>query len=157
NANASLNPRLDVESLLAEPVVAAGGRRDAATRRRMGLLLERVGLPKDSLARYPHEVSGGPRQRLCIARALMLDPSVLVLDEAVSALDVSVQARVLDLLVNLQRELRLAYLFVSHDMAVVERIAHRIAVIYGGEIVEIGEAGAVLSTPRHAYTRQLIA
>jgi ABC-type glutathione transport system ATPase component len=157
NANASLNPRLDVEEILAEPVIAAGGRRHGATRQRMEMLIERVGLARDSLGRYPHEFSGGQRQRLCIARALMLNPSVLVLDEAVSALDVSVQARVLDLLIDLQRELGLAYLFVSHDMAVVERIAHRIAVLYAGEIVEIGEAAAVLSAPRHSYTRRLIA
>ena len=157
NANASLNPRLDVESILAEPVIAVGGRRDGPTRDRMGMLLERVGLPRDSIGRYPHEFSGGQRQRLCIARSLMLDPSILVLDEAVSALDVSVQARVLDLLVDLQRELGLAYLFVSHDMAVVERVAHRIAVLYAGEIVEIGDAATVLSAPRHSYTRRLIA
>ena len=154
---ASLNPRLDVEALLAEPAIANGQRRDTALRDRMRFLLERVGLPQDSLSRYPHQFSGGQRQRLCIARALMLRPDVVVLDEAVSALDVSVQARVLELLVDLQREFGLAYLFISHDMAVVERIAHRVAVMYAGEIVEIGDATAVLSAPRHSYTRRLIA
>ncbi|TIW70534.1 MAG: ABC transporter ATP-binding protein, partial [Mesorhizobium sp.] len=157
NPYASLNPRLTIESILAEPVIASGGRVNAETRARMTTLLKRVGLPENSLERYPHEFSGGQRQRLCIARALMLNPSVVVLDEAVSALDVSVQARVLELLVDLQREFGLAYLFISHDMAVVERIAHRIAVIYAGQIVEIGDAKSVLSTPRHAYTKKLIA
>ncbi|TIW84833.1 MAG: ABC transporter ATP-binding protein, partial [Mesorhizobium sp.] len=156
NPYASLNPRLTIESILAEPVIATGGRVDAQTRARMASLLERVGLPKNSLERYPHEFSGGQRQRLCIARALMLNPSVVVLDEAVSALDVSVQAKVLELLVDLQREFGLAYLFISHDMAVVERIAHRIAVIYAGQIVEIGDAQSVLSQPRHSYTKKLI-
>jgi peptide/nickel transport system ATP-binding protein len=157
NPYASLNPRLSIESILAEPVIATGGRVDARTRARMASLLERVGLPKNSLERYPHEFSGGQRQRLCIARALMLNPSVVVLDEAVSALDVSVQAKVLELLVDLQREFGLAYLFISHDMAVVERIAHRIAVIYAGQIVEIGDATSVLSKPKHSYTKKLIA
>ncbi|RVD50714.1 ABC transporter ATP-binding protein, partial [Mesorhizobium sp. M8A.F.Ca.ET.023.02.2.1] len=156
NPYASLNPRLTVESILAEPVIATSGRVDAQIRTRMASLLERVGLPKNSLERYPHEFSGGQRQRLCIARALMLNPSVVVLDEAVSALDVSVQAKVLELLVDLQREFGLAYLFISHDMAVVERIAHRIAVIYAGQIVEIGDAQSVLSQPRHSYTKKLI-
>ncbi|HEV7346459.1 MAG TPA: ABC transporter ATP-binding protein [Devosia sp.] len=154
---ASLNPRLDVEGLLAEPAIAAGQRVDTDLRKRMTSLLDRVGLPADSLDRYPHQFSGGQRQRLCIARALMLNPDVVVLDEAVSALDVSVQARVLDLLLDLQREFDLAYLFISHDMAVVERIAHRVAVMYAGQIVEIGAAAAVLSQPRHSYTRNLIA
>nr|WP_272211313.1 ATP-binding cassette domain-containing protein [Marinicella sp. W31]MDC2877198.1 ATP-binding cassette domain-containing protein [Marinicella sp. W31] len=157
NPYASLNPRLRVDSILAEPVIATGGRLDAATRTRMAELLERVGLPQDALVRYPHEFSGGQRQRLCIARALMLKPSVVVLDEAVSALDVSVQAMVLELLTELQRDMNLSYLFVTHDMAVVERIAHRIAVVYAGQIVEIGDAASVLSAPRHAYTKRLIA
>jgi peptide/nickel transport system ATP-binding protein len=153
---ASLNPRLDVEGLLAEPAIAAGQRVDARLRERMVFLLERVGLTRDAMTRYPHQFSGGQRQRLCIARALMLNPEVVVLDEAVSALDVSVQARVLDLLIDLQREFGLAYLFISHDMAVVERIAHRIAVMYAGQIVEIGSTAEVLSSPQHSYTRRLI-
>ncbi|QYO78176.1 ABC transporter ATP-binding protein [Devosia salina] len=154
---ASLNPRLDVEALLAEPAIANGQRPDADLRERMHFLLDRVGLPRDALTRYPHQFSGGQRQRLCIARALMLNPDVVVLDEAVSALDVSVQARVLELLVDLQREFGLAYLFISHDMAVVERIAHRIAVMFAGQIVEIGDARAVLADPQHSYTKRLIA
>ena len=154
---ASLNPRLDVEGLLAEPAVAAGQRIGDTLRERMTFLLGRVGLPVDALTRYPHQFSGGQRQRLCIARALMLNPDVVVLDEAVSALDVSVQAKVLDLLIDLQKEFGLAYLFISHDMAVVERIAHRVAVMYAGQIVEIGDAAAVLSGPQHSYTKRLIA
>jgi len=154
---ASLNPRLNVEALLAEPAIAAGQRVDAKLRQRMVFLLERVGLTRDALTRYPHQFSGGQRQRLCIARALMLNPDVVVLDEAVSALDVSVQARVLELLIDLQREFGLAYLFISHDMAVVERIAHRVAVMYAGQIVEIGKAAAVLGAPQHSYTKRLIA
>jgi peptide/nickel transport system ATP-binding protein len=156
NPYASLNPRLTIEQILAEPVLAAGHRVDRAVRDRMKMLLQRVGLPEDSLSRYPHQFSGGQRQRLCIARVLMMTPSIVVLDEAVSALDVSVQARVLDLLVSLQQEYKLAYLFISHDMAVVERIAHRIAVMYGGQVVEIGDAASVLSEPKHSYTKRLI-
>ena len=154
---ASLNPRLNVEALLAEPAIANGQRHDAALKARMKFLLARVELPEDALQRYPHQFSGGQRQRLCIARALMLNPDVVVLDEAVSALDVSVQAKVLDLLIDLQREFGLAYLFISHDMAVVERIAHRIAVMFAGQIVEIGMAKSVLADPQHSYTKRLIA
>ncbi|MBI4048002.1 MAG: ABC transporter ATP-binding protein, partial [Devosia nanyangense] len=153
---ASLNPRLTVRNLLAEPAIAAGQANDEALKKRMEALLERVGLKPDSLDRYPHEFSGGQRQRLCIARALMLNPDVVVLDEAVSALDVSVQARVLELLIDLQKEYGQAYLFISHDMAVVERIAHRVAVMYAGRVVEIGDAAAVLSNPQHSYTKRLI-
>ncbi|KFL25749.1 ABC transporter ATP-binding protein [Devosia sp. 17-2-E-8] len=153
---ASLNPRLTVRNILAEPAIAAGQANDEALKKRMEALLERVGLKPDSLDRYPHEFSGGQRQRLCIARALMLNPDVVVLDEAVSALDVSVQARVLELLIDLQKEYGLAYLFISHDMAVVERIAHRVAVMYAGRVVEIGDAAAVLSNPQHSYTKRLI-
>ena len=153
---ASLNPRLNVEGLLAEPAIANGHARNAELQERMRFLLDAVGLPVDSLTRFAHQFSGGQRQRLCIARALMLNPDVVVLDEAVSALDVSVQAQVLDLLIDLQSEFGLAYLFISHDMAVVERIAHRIAVMFAGQIVEIGNAASVLADPQHSYTRRLI-
>lgn len=156
NPNASLNARMNVRTLLSEPVIAAGHRIDATAIDRMHMLLDKVDLPRDVLDRYPHEFSGGQRQRICIARALMPESKILVLDEAVSALDVSVQAKVLDLLVNLQRDFNLAYVFVSHDMGVVERIAHRIAVVYAGQIVEIGPSKDVLSDPQHSYTRKLI-
>ena len=154
---ASLNPRLRVRGLLAEPAIAAGVVPREGLVGRMLALLDRVGLPADSLGRYPHEFSGGQRQRLCVARALMLSPAIVVLDEAVSALDVSVQALVLDLLIDLQAEYGLAYVFISHDMAVVERVAHRVAVMCAGLVVEVGDAQAVLSAPAHPYTSRLVA
>src|SRR5262249_36015383 len=119
--------------------------------------LRRVGLDDGHLDRYPHQFSGGQRQRLAIARALSVNPKVIVADEPVSALDVSVQAQVIGLMRELQDELGLSYLFISHDMAVVEQMSHRIAVMYLGEIVEIGPAKAVLNDPQHPYTRRLLA
>src|SRR5690606_26951813 len=120
-------------------------------------LLERVGLSSDMMARLPHEFSGGQRQRLAIARALMVDPKIIIADEAVSALDVSIKAQVSNLLLDLQETMGLSYLFVSHDMAVVERLSHRVAVMLLGEIVEIGPRREVFENPQHPYTRRLIA
>ncbi len=120
-------------------------------------LLRRVGLEAEHLDRYPHQFSGGQRQRLCIARALGLGPKVIVADEPVSALDASVQAQVIELMRELQAELGIAYLFISHDMGVVERMSHRIAVMYLGQIVEIGPTRTILRNPQHAYTRRLLA
>ncbi|TIT23565.1 MAG: ABC transporter ATP-binding protein, partial [Mesorhizobium sp.] len=157
NPYASLNPRLSIASILAEPVIATGGRVNAQTRTKMAALLKRVGLPESSLERYPHEFSGGQRQRLCIARALMLNPSVVVLDEAVSALDVSVQARVLELLVELQREFGLAYLFISHDLGVISAIAHRVVILDAGRTAESGDARAVIDAPQSAIGKALVA
>ncbi|AXK62279.1 dipeptide ABC transporter ATP-binding protein [Burkholderia sp. IDO3] len=153
---ASLNPRLTVGFSIMEPLLVHGvaSGRDAQTR--VDWLLEKVGLPPEAARRYPHEFSGGQRQRIAIARALALNPKVVIADESVSALDVSVQAQIVNLMLDLQRELGVAYLFISHDMAVVERISHRVAVMYLGQIVEIGPRRAVFEAPQHPYTKKLM-
>ncbi|WP_404925859.1 ABC transporter ATP-binding protein [Mesorhizobium sp. ORM16] len=153
---ASLDPRMRVGDLVAEPLVIHGVASKEERRDRVAALFERVGLSADQMELYPHEFSGGQRQRVCIARALALRPKLIIADESVSALDVSVQARVLDLLKELQREFGVAYLFISHDMAVVENISDRVAVMYLGQIVEMGTRDQVFSNPRHPYTRRLI-
>ncbi|MBO7776502.1 dipeptide ABC transporter ATP-binding protein [Burkholderia pseudomallei] len=153
---ASLNPRLTVGFSIMEPLLVHGVASGRQAQARVDWLLERVGLPADAARRYPHEFSGGQRQRIAIARALALNPKVVVADESVSALDVSVQAQIVNLMLDLQRELGVAYLFISHDMAVVERISHRVAVMYLGQIVEIGPRRAVFETPRHPYTKKLM-
>ncbi|WP_237214122.1 ABC transporter ATP-binding protein [Falsiroseomonas oryziterrae] len=154
---ASLNPRKTVGGALAEPIIVHGLAGKAEARERVASLLRKVGLPPDAAGRFPHEFSGGQRQRLCIARALALEPRLIVADEAVSALDVSIKAQVLNLMLDLQAELGLAYLFISHDIAVVERVSHRIAVMYLGEIVEIGPRAAIFESPQHPYTKRLMA
>ena len=154
---ASLDPRMSVGSAVMEPFVEHGLGPKAQARDKAADLLERVGLKADMMRRYPHEFSGGQRQRIAIARSLMLDPKVIVADEAVSALDVSIKAQVCNLLLDLQQSFNLAYLFISHDMAVVERVSHRVAVMYLGEIVEIGPRQAVFDNPQHPYTKKLMA
>ena len=153
---ASLNPRITIGSAIAEPMLAHGIADRRAAKDRVSELLEQVGLSAAMADRHPHEFSGGQRQRIAIARALALNPTFIVADEAVSALDVSVKAQVSNLLLDLQEKHGLAYLFISHDMAVVERMSHRVAVMYLGEIVEIGPRAAIFGDPQHAYTRRLI-
>ncbi len=153
---AALDPRCRVGELVAEPLAIHGIGTPTERRARAADLMERVGLTAAQMDRYPHEFSGGQRQRICIARALALRPDLVIADESVSALDVSVQARVLDLLRELQREFALSYLFISHDMAVVESMADRVAVMYLGQIVETGTVGQVFGDPRHPYTRRLL-
>jgi ABC-type oligopeptide transport system ATPase subunit len=155
---ASLNPRLTVFSTLAEALQQRHPRlKGEALRERVGGLLETVGLSGRLMQRYPHEFSGGQRQRIAIARALAPDPRIIIADEPVSALDVSIQSQILNLLRHLQRDLGLTMLFVSHDLAVVRYLADRIAVMHRGKIIERGDAEEVFSHPREAYTKQLLA
>ena len=154
----SLNPRARVRDIVAEPLIvhAVGGdRRERA--RMVAELLERCGLPADAADRYPHQFSGGQKQRIAIARAIALSPSLIICDEPTSALDVSIQAQILALLKQLQREHAIAYLFISHDMGVIRSICHRVAVLRQGAIVEQGPRDQVLDAPRHEYTRTLLA
>ena len=154
---ASLNPRMRIGDAIMEPMIVQGIASGRDAQRRAATLLEKVGLDASMARRWPHQLSGGQRQRICIARALSTDPRVLVADESVSALDVSIQAQIVNLLIDLQRDLGIACLFISHDMAVVERISHRVAVMYLGQVVEIGPRRAVFENPQHAYTRKLMA
>jgi peptide/nickel transport system ATP-binding protein len=157
NPYASLNPRFTVGQTLVEPMtIHAIGADPAAREARARALLAKVGLDDDAFDKYPHEFSGGQRQRVAIARCLTLDPEVLVLDEAVSALDVSVQAQVLNLLKDLQDELGLAYVFISHDLAVVRFMADEVLVMKDGEVVEQADVESILDHPREDYTRRLI-
>ena len=153
---ASLNPRKRVEDLIREPLDVNGVGTAAERRRQAAALMERVGLRPDWGRRFPHEFSGGQRQRIGIARALALHPAVLICDEPVSALDVSVQAQIVNLLWELQRDLGLSYLFITHDLTLVENFANRVAMMYQGRIVEEGPAQEVWRNPRHEFTRTLI-
>jgi oligopeptide/dipeptide ABC transporter ATP-binding protein len=154
---ASLNPRMRVSAIIAEPLVTNEPLGAAETRKRVARLLEMVGLPERAADLFPHEFSGGQRQRIAIARALALSPRLVVLDEPVSALDVSIRAQILNLLTDLQRDLGLAYLFIAHDLAAVAHMSHTIAVMYLGKIVEHGPAKTVATDPRHPYTQALFA
>jgi len=155
---ASLNPRMRVLDVLEEGLLSLRPELDASARRQLlETLVDRVGLRREALQRYPHEFSGGQRQRIAIARALAVEPRLIVCDEPTSALDVSVQAQILNLLLDLQRELGLSYLFITHHLGVVEYIADHVAVMYRGRIEESGPAASLLAAPREEYTRRLLA
>jgi oligopeptide transport system ATP-binding protein len=154
---ASLNPRMTIEEILGEPLIIhnlANSKEDR--RKQIYELLDLVGLRREAISRYPHEFSGGQRQRICIARALSVKPELLVCDEPVSALDVSIQAQIVNLMQDLQKELKLTYLFIAHDLKVVEHISNRVAVMYLGKVAEIAEAEQLYSSPRHPYTKALL-
>jgi oligopeptide/dipeptide ABC transporter ATP-binding protein len=153
----SLNPRMTVEQIIAEPLIVHQiGRGRKERRERVLALLSQVGLPRDGLTRYPHQFSGGQRQRISIARALAAEPALIIADEPVSALDVSIQAQIINLLRELQQRLKLAMLFIAHDLAVVEYISDRVIVLYLGHIMEIGPARSLIGAPKHPYTEALI-
>lgn len=156
DSGSSLNPRKRVMDILAEPMLYHRAAERSTVLKRVGELLNMVGLPAEARARYPHEFSGGQRQRICIARALSLNPELIILDEPVSALDVSVQAQILNLLKDLQKELNLTYLFIGHGLGAVHYISHRIAVMYMGRIVETGESDDLFTHPAHPYTQALL-
>lgn len=154
---ASLDPRKTIGFSIAEPLRTHSIYTDQnLIRDRVVSLLERVGLTAESATRYPHQFSGGQRQRICIARALSVMPELIIADEALSALDVSVQAQIINLMMDLQESENLAFLFISHDMAVVERMSHRVAVLYKGQIVEFGKRQQIFENPQHPYTKRLL-
>jgi oligopeptide transport system ATP-binding protein len=154
---ASLNPRMTVENAIAEPLVTFEPQLEATARReRVRVILERVGLDAGAAKRYPHEFSGGQCQRIGIARATILRPKLLVCDEAVSSLDVSIQGQIVNLLMDLQREMGMAMLFISHNLAVVRHVSHRVMVLYAGQLVEIASSDALFDSPRHPYTKALL-
>ena len=157
NADSSLNPRLSVETTLKRPLILFGRVAPSAREARVLELLDMVRLPRSYRTRYPHQLSGGEKQRVAIARALATDPEFIVCDEPVSALDVSVQAAIVNLMADLRDAFGLAYLFISHDLALVAQLADRIAVMYRGRICEIGTTAEVLGSPRHPYTQELLA
>ena len=152
----SLNPRLSIAEALAEPIRVHKLVQSSEIDQRIIDLLKKVNLPPEFGKRYPHEFSGGQRQRISIARALALDPKLIICDEAVSALDVTIKAQVINLLMDLQKELGVSYLFISHDLAIVERISHRVAVMYLGQIVEFGSRKDIFENPTHSYTKKLL-
>ncbi len=153
---ASLNPRRPIGAAIGEPLEIHRTVPRSQIPDTVAALLRRVGMSPDDMNQYPHQFSGGQRQRICIARALTLSPSLVIADEAVSALDVSIQAQVINLMMDLQDDLGLSYLFISHDLAVVERMAHRVGVMYLGQIVELGPRAAVFGNPTHPYTQRLL-
>mgnify|MGYP002714199907 FL=1 len=154
---ASLNPRMTAGDIVGEPLTVHGLARGVKKQDRVAELFQQVGLRADQMKNFPHQFSGGQRQRICIARALSLGPRLIVCDEPVSALDVSIQAQVINLLIDLQRQQNFSYLFIAHDLAVVAHISHRVAVMYLGRIVEIADKHELFANPRHPYTQALLA
>jgi peptide/nickel transport system ATP-binding protein len=153
---ASLNPRMTVKQIIADPLIVSGKMSGKAVEERVAQLLEKVGLDPLAMERYPHAFSGGQRQRIGIARALAVDPKVIVADEATSALDVSIRSQILDLLLDIQKQLHLSFIFISHDISVVRYFCDRVAVMHKGKIVEVGDAQTICTNPSQPYTRRLI-